>query len=587
MKTFLKKSLVAIGAVAVALLVAPAAHAECAFSLPAAHFFDTTWTGLPEASLSGRFFVLTNPAITSGSAAFLCPSAADVTTGGPCQTSALSPNDGIVTVNGNFSGDGVIGCPSVAVDGDAPIVAFVTASSGEGTAMHEGRYVLEAVGFSFNLQAYVLDLANPVGPNGLPISIGSSLIPSPRIVSSTTGDGDATVNIQWDEAATRDDCELNLAGTCPGGGRRTILEGYASYYQEGDCAAAPTSGAVGGWTEYARYPATARSATLVVPFHPDSGMCTYLAMGLVVGGSPGPVVSGHRTLGTADTDGDGVPDSTDNCKFVPNPTQADGDNDTIGDACDNCPGAANRGQEDADGDGDGDACDNCSTIPNADQANADHDSNGDVCDNCPGAVNDDQADVDGDGVGDVCDNCRSANNADQADADSDGAGDSCDNCPTDSNPGQADVDGDKIGDVCDNCPTIPNPTQDDGDFDRVGTACDNCPTIPNTDQNPAACFQAVENPAITFTSPEGKGSGTASWKSTHEVDLVGFNVVIIDAKGVRTQQNTALIRCEECITGVGRTYSFIVPKHKSGHNIFIEMLRLGGTVQVFGPAARQ
>jgi hypothetical protein len=64
-------------------------------------------------------------------------------------------------------------------------------------------------------------------------------------------------------------------------------------------------------------------------------------------------------------------------------------------------------------------------------------------------------------------------------------------------------------------------------------------------------------------------------------------VVIIDSKGVRTQQNVALIRCEECITGNGHSYSFIIPKHKSGHSIFVEMLRQNGTVQVFGPAARQ
>lgn len=61
----------------------------------------------------------------------------------------------------------------------------------------------------------------------------------------------------------------------------------------------------------------------------------------------------------------------------------------------------------------------------------------------------------------------------------------------------------------------------------------------------------------------------------------------IDAKGTRTQQNVAQIRCEECVTGVGHSYSFIIPKHKSGHNIYVEMLRLNGTVQVFGPAVRQ
>jgi hypothetical protein len=62
-------------------------------------------------------------------------------------------------------------------------------------------------------------------------------------------------------------------------------------------------------------------------------------------------------------------------------------------------------------------------------------------------------------------------------------------------------------------------------------------------------------------------------------------VVVLGSKG-RIQQNSALIRCEECITGNGHHYEFIIPKHKSGHDIFIEMLSLNGTVRVFGPAAR-
>ena len=59
-----------------------------------------------------------------------------------------------------------------------------------------------------------------------------------------------------------------------------------------------------------------------------------------------------------DTDGDGIPDSADNCPNVYNPDQKDTDHDGIGDACDNCPRVSNPGQADnTDQDGLGDACD--------------------------------------------------------------------------------------------------------------------------------------------------------------------------------------------------------------------------------------
>ncbi|HSA59482.1 MAG TPA: thrombospondin type 3 repeat-containing protein [bacterium] len=81
-----------------------------------------------------------------------------------------------------------------------------------------------------------------------------------------------------------------------------------------------------------------------------------------------------------DTDGDGVPDSQDNCPTKPNADQADGDSDGVGNVCDNCP-----------------------TVANADQTDTDHDGRGDACDNCPLNVNPHQEDSDGDRVGDRCD----------------------------------------------------------------------------------------------------------------------------------------------------------------------------------------
>jgi predicted outer membrane repeat protein len=152
----------------------------------------------------------------------------------------------------------------------------------------------------------------------------------------------------------------------------------------------------------------------------------------------------------SDSDGDGVPNSSDNCPTIANPDQAD-----------------------SDGDGDGNACDNCVSVANPDQADADSDGLGNLCDNCPSAANADQADGDSDGRGNACDNCPSIANADQADGDADGVGTACDNCPGAANAGQANGDADTFGDACDNCPTVTNQNQADIDSDGIGNVCEN------------------------------------------------------------------------------------------------------------------
>ncbi|MCK4574303.1 MAG: thrombospondin type 3 repeat-containing protein, partial [candidate division Zixibacteria bacterium] len=194
------------------------------------------------------------------------------------------------------------------------------------------------------------------------------------------------------------------------------------------------------------------------------------------------VIAAIAALPSADADGDGVPDASDNCPNTYNPSQLDGDYDGVGDLCDNCPSLPNPAQADSDGDLVGDMCDNCPAQPNADQSDVDVDQVGDVCDNCPNVPDPAQADTDFDNVGDVCDNCPAQPNTDQADGDGDQVGDVCDNCPTTPNTQQQDTDTDTFGDLCDNCPAIPNVDQTNFDGDLHGDVCDNCPGDVNDDQ---------------------------------------------------------------------------------------------------------
>ncbi|MCI5129477.1 MAG: hypothetical protein D3907_13540 [Candidatus Electrothrix sp. AUS3] len=144
----------------------------------------------------------------------------------------------------------------------------------------------------------------------------------------------------------------------------------------------------------------------------------------------------------ADSDGDGINDSDDNCPDVANAAQEDLDGDNIGNACD----------LDVDGDGIENIDDTCPWIANIDQEDTDFDGFGDACDD----------DDDNDGVFDVDDNCSLISNPSQEDADGDGQGDVCD----------GDLDGDGVDNETDNCPNVANGSQADYDGDMNGDACD-------------------------------------------------------------------------------------------------------------------
>jgi hypothetical protein len=108
--------------------------------------------------------------------------------------------------------------------------------------------------------------------------------------------------------------------------------------------------------------------------------------------------------------------------------------------------------------------------------------------------------------------------------------------------------------------------------------------LPN--QSCLSCNHALDV-AIDTVTPAGKGAATVLWRTDRESTLAGFNVVVFDSQGNRTQQNLALIPCEGCVDLAGYSYAFPVSKHKSARNIFVEVVHRDGNVVLFGPAMRQ
>jgi subtilisin-like proprotein convertase family protein len=209
----------------------------------------------------------------------------------------------------------------------------------------------------------------------------------------------------------------------------------------------------------------------------------------------------------ADSDGDTILDTSDNCPAVANADQANNDGDAAGNACETCdddaskvaPGLCGCGIADTDTDGDGtpDCTDGCDNDPAKIAAGTcgcgvpetDTDGDGtpdctDGCDNDPAKIaagtcgcGVPETDTDGDGTPDCTDGCDNDPNKIAAgtcgcgvpETDTDGDGtpdctDGCDNDPAKTAPGLcgcgfidsvADADGDGTIDCIDGCPNDP------------------------------------------------------------------------------------------------------------------------------------
>ncbi len=209
----------------------------------------------------------------------------------------------------------------------------------------------------------------------------------------------------------------------------------------------------------------------------------------------------------ADSDKDGIPDSSDQCPEVPGPKETQGcpdkDKDGLSDHEDDCPdafGPANtKGCPDKDKDGLADKVDECVEDAGPKELKGCPDTDGDGMrdkeDACPKdagpRVFAGCPDTDGDGLPDPRDLCPKAKGAhDQdgcPDTDKDGLHDKKDMCPE--QPGKLefggcpDTDGDGLPDPKDLCPDVKGKAEDkgcppDSDRDGIYDADDKCPKQP-------------------------------------------------------------------------------------------------------------
>jgi hypothetical protein len=548
-----RRTALALSLIALFLLIEGRAEAACEFSLPLTHqgtYLDCEDTRLGML-VTAYAYALGDPATIHSDGVDIACEAFD---GAACVADSGVRGDGRLTIETDWSLPGMAGC-LVGTGGAERVVVVIsngatsghtlqTSSSPDGASPLShvpppptGRSLILTLNTGEPLGFYLVDAAHPA--DGSPLACRETV----RVDSSVPFTGE--VRVGFSLPPVHSDCDPDSigfqAGICQDSFVPEVRLGPV-YYLIQSCEG-PVDVRRRLWVGTGVLPDAGGSATFRVP-GPAAGECVYVGSTTLIAGAETEVVTGFTYVPTEG-----------GC--------ADADRDTYttcGNDCDDGNAAVHPGAPEA-----------CNGI--------DDDCDGMIDEGC-------LIDTDGDGVPDNLDNCPGTPNADQADADADGAGDACDNCPATPNAGQADTDADNLGDACDNCPSTPNGDQRDGDIDGHGDACDNCPAIPNPDQmiNPCECLRV--SLSISFTSTDGRGSGTVSWRSCPEVNLLGFNVIRLSQGGERIQLNDAIIPCQECITGLPYDYTFIVPKHKSGRDIYLEVVLRDGTFHRFGPATR-
>lgn len=141
--------------------------------------------------------------------------------------------------------------------------------------------------------------------------------------------GNATQNFKMDHSLLRTANSTLNVESCTGGSGNTFTDGFVCEGRSRTIAG-PTYITLTGTVTLPR--SDSRCTTLVDQYALDNRPPSTQQPPPLDGTTTGTTTTAPPP--PPDTDGDGVPDASDNCVTVPNPGQADADGDGIGDACD-------------------------------------------------------------------------------------------------------------------------------------------------------------------------------------------------------------------------------------------------------------
>ncbi|HEU5181173.1 MAG TPA: hypothetical protein VFW45_10285 [Candidatus Polarisedimenticolia bacterium] len=107
----------------------------------------------------------------------------------------------------------------------------------------------------------------------------------------------------------------------------------------------------------------------------------------------------------------------------------------------------------------------------------------------------------------------------------------------------------------------------------------------NSTPIPASSITPVTDKVTMIGTSKMRGAVTVDWETSVELVTAGFNLIVVKNNGAEWKLNDALIAAKEGTSGRGGRYtsSYNAGSLKGAHAVFVELVKLDGSKERFGP----